>query len=70
VVFILCSSFVHTGSNSQAQSFMVNVPLSIGLGSHNVTISIIDEFAQNASTTLQFVIRGKKSSEWNSTHKT
>ena len=45
-------TLIRTGS----LSFTVDVPLAIG--SHNVTISIVDVFEQTASATVQFVIIG------------
>ena len=58
VVFVSCTSLIHTGSNTQARSFTVDVPQSIGFGSHSVTISILDEFEQSSLATLQFEIIG------------
>ena len=58
MVFVSCTSLIHTGSNTQARSFTVDVPQSIGFGSHSVTISILDEFEQSSLATLQFEIIG------------
>ena len=50
LLYVLSS--IHTGT----LSFRVDVPLTIG--SHNVTVSIVDVFEQTASATVQFVIIG------------
>ena len=57
-LFHVFPSSIYTGSNSLARSFTMDIPFIVGLGSHNVTISIMDRFEQSASATLQLEILG------------